>query len=224
MYILTDKNYFLGKDSTGRATIYTSQSRATEFKTELAAVNYIKCLPEMLRKYNWFVCNTDADEDPGELFLEYPASVLEKTARSVKATPMEDDEFDICTFFTEVVNVMSSIDKFIANMVGNEQRVDMKILDIRHYIRDNNHKLNAIQMQRLGYYLQELERERYEYKSKRIIASMFAHDIGALKDKTSIIKMNDVLNSKYRPKVLDDNDIEYIINKKKDDIFPAEAV
>lgn len=116
---------------------------------------------------------------------------------------------------------MSQIDRFIANMVSNEEIVDMKILDVRHYIRDNNHKLSAIQMHRLGYYLQSLEKERYDYKSKRLIASMFANNIGALKDKNNIEKVNDILTSKYRPKVLDDTDIEYIINKKKGDAFIA---
>ena len=46
-------------------------------------------------------------------------------------------------------------------------------------------------------------------------------NIEALKDKNNINKMNDVLTSKYRPKVLDDTDIEYIINKKKDIAFIA---
>lgn len=36
-----------------------------------------------------------------------------------------------------------------------------------------------------------------------------------------IINLNDVLTSKYNPRVLDDTDIEYIINKKKDIAFSA---
>ena len=50
---------------------------------------------------------------------------------------------------------------------------------------------------------------------------MFANSIDALKNKNNIDKMNDVLTSKYHPKVLDDTDIEYIINKKKDVEFIA---
>lgn len=134
---------------------------------------------------------------------------------------MEEEDFDICGFFADVINVMSQLDRFITNMISNEQIADMKILDIRHYLRDNDHRLSAIQMQRLGYYLQSLEKERYGYKSKRLIASMFLNNIDALKDKNNIHKMNEILTSKYRPKVLDDTDIEYIINKKKEDIFIA---
>ena len=67
----------------------------------------------------------------------------------------------------------------------------------------------------------DFKRGGYDYKSKRLIASMFASSIEALKDKNNIDKMNDILTSKYRPKVLDDTDIEYIINKKKEVAFIA---
>lgn len=50
---------------------------------------------------------------------------------------------------------------------------------------------------------------------------MFANNIEALKDKNNIDKMDNVVTSKYRPKVLDDTDIEYIINKKKENAFIA---
>ena len=130
---------------------------------------------------------------------------------------MEEDEgFDICQFFEGVIHVMSQIDRYIANMVHNEHLTDMKISDIRHYIRDNEHRLNAVQMQRLGYYLQGLEKERYSYKSKRLIAAMFADDIQALKNKNNIGRMQDILTSKYHPRVLSDADIDGIINKKKE--------
>ena len=117
----------------------------------------------------------------------------------------------------------AQLDRYISNMTDGEQLTDMKILDVRHYIRDNNHRLNAIQMQRLGYYLQELERKRYGYKSGRLIAEMFASNVEALKDKSYIDKMNDVVSSRYRPRVLDDSDIENIINKKKELEFPTDT-
>ena len=116
---------------------------------------------------------------------------------------------------------MSQLERFVANMTSNEQIADMKILDVRHYIRDNNHRLSAIQMQRLGYYLQELEKERYDYKSKRLIAEIFENNLSALKDKSNIDRMKDIMNSKYHPRVLDDTDIEYIFNKKKELEFTA---
>lgn len=61
----------------------------------------------------------------------------------------------------------------------------------------------------------------YDLISPRLIASMFANNIEALKDKNNIDKMDNVVTSKYRPKVLDDTDIEYIINKKKENAFIA---
>lgn len=214
-YVLTDNNFFIGKGFRGRPTTVTTKEKAFTFKTIAAADNFLTCLPGEIKDYNWKVC--DMDERNGEFIMPE----VKKFGNPTKTTSLEDENFDICDFFTHTIQVMSQIDRFIANMVSNEQIADMKILDVRHYIRDNNHRLSAIQMQRLGYYLQELEKERYDYKSKRLIASMFASNIDALKDKNNIDKMNDVITSKYRPKVLDDTDIEYIINKKKDVAFIA---
>ncbi len=214
-YVLTDNNFFIGKGFRGRPTAVTTKEKAFTFKTIVAADNFLTCLPGEIKNYNWEVCDLDERND------EFMMPEVKKFGNPTKTTSLEDENFDICEFFTNAVKVMSQIDRFIANMVSNEQIVDMKILDVRHYIRDNNHRLSAIQMQRLGYYLQDLEKERYDYKSKRLIASMFANSIEALKDKNNIDKMNDVVTSKYRPKVLDDTDIEYIINKKKDVAFIA---
>lgn len=216
-YALTDNNFYIGKDDHGRPTTVSSMTNAMKFKTLLAAENYVKCIPDTFRKYDWFVLNVD--DSVNENNEELP--VTRHFGNPTLTTTLEEDEFDICEFFTSVIDIMSQIDRFISNMTDNEQIVDMKILDVRHYIRNNNHKLNAIQMQRLGYYLQDLEKERYGYKSKRLIASMFANNIDALKNKSNINKMNSILTSHYRPKVLDDTDIEYIINKKKDDVSIA---
>lgn len=206
-YVLTDNQYFIGKDFRGRPIAVTSVQKAYTFKTQAAAGNFLKCIPDSIRLYSWKIC--DCGEDNG---VYEP----KKYGNPTKPTDLENDEFDICAFFTNVIEIMSQLDRFIFNMTDNEELTNMKILDIRHYIRDNNHKLSAIQMQRLGYYLQDLEKERYSYKSKRLIASMFTENINALKDKDNIRKMNDILNSQYRPRVLDDTDIAYIINKKKD--------
>ena len=212
MFVLTDNAYYLGKDFRGRPIAVLSKDKAIYFKTEHAAINCSKSLPNSLRSYLWQVKDMETNF-PSANNISY-INTMEKTTYT-PTTRMEDDNFDICTFFAEVINIMSQIDKFISNMLFQEETTDMKILDVRHYIRDNNHKLNAIQMQRLGYYLQQLEIERYDYKSRRLIASLFANNINALKDKNNITKMQDILTSQYRPKVLNDSDIDMIINKKK---------
>lgn len=161
MYVLSDYSFYIGKDFRGRPVAVTSKQKAFTFKTELAADNFLRCLPETLKNYNWEICVI------GECEMNIPE--LKKFGNPTKTTKLEDENFDICKFFTDVIDVMSQLDRFVANMVSNEQITDMKILDVRHYIRDNNHRLSAIQMQRLGYYLQDLEKERYEYKSKRLM-------------------------------------------------------
>ncbi len=219
-YILTDNNFFIGKGFRGRPTAVTTKEKAFTFRARISAENFLTCLPDEIKKYNWFVYfwNEDTEDERNE---DNMMTEVKKFGNPTKTTTLEDENFDIREFFTNVVEVMSQIDRFIANMVSNEEIVDMKILDVRHYIRDNNHRLSAIQMQRLGYYLQDLEKERYDYKSKRLIASMFASNIEALKNKDNIDKMDSVVTSKYRPKILDDTDIEYIINKKKEIVFIA---
>lgn len=208
-YVLTNHKVFVGKGFRGRPAVVTMKTNAFQFKTETAARNFLRSAPEEVKKYNWEICAFEEGE-------EREMSVIKKFGNPTKTTVLEDEDFDLCEFFTNAIEVMSQLDRFIANMSSNEQITDMKILDVRHYIRDNNHRLSAIQMQRLGYYLQDLERERYDYKSKRLIASMFVSNIEALKDKKNIDKMNEVLTSQYRPKVLEDTEIEEIINKKKE--------
>lgn len=214
-YVLTDNNFYIGKDFKGCPTAVTAKDKAFTFRTWSAADNFSRNIPDSLKRYNWQVQDINNKSD------DYEIIDIKKFGNPTKSTTLEDENFDICEFFTHTIEVMSQLDRFIANMLSNEQITDLKILDVRHYMRDNDRKLSAIQMQRLGYYLQDLEKERYEYKSKRLIASMFASNIEALKDKNNIDKMNDVVESKYRPKVLDDTDIEYIINKKKDIAFIA---
>lgn len=219
MFILRDERGYLGKDDFDKPTIVSSYDKAIAFKTSTASRNFLKHIPAILQKTNWCICDCESEyynemfgveEMEGSLFGDEKALFF-----SSRPTPIEEKEIDLYNFFTDVINVMSHIDKYITNMYQNEQTVDMKILDIRHYIRDNSHRLGAIQMQRLGYHLQSLERERYQYKSNRLIASMFANDINALKDKDNIVKMNSVLTSKYNPRVLRDEDIEEIMNTKK---------
>ena len=195
--------------------IVTDRAKAAEFKNELAALNYLKSIPETLKLRKWQICNIGDG-------LETKDDIADKVYGNItKTTVLEKESFDICEFFAKIIKVMSQLERFIFNMQSNEQITDMKILDVRHYIRDNEHKLNAIQMQRLGYFLQSLEKERYDYKSKRVIASMFVNSLEELKNTDNIEKMHDVIESKYKPRVLEDEDIEKIINRKKDEEISA---
>ncbi len=214
-YLLTDTEFFVGQGLRGRPVAVKEMEKALSFKTSSAAKHFLRCIPGEIKNYNWKIYDLDERGD------KHMIPEIREFGNPTKTTVLEEESFDICEFFTQAIQVMAQIDRFIANMASNEQVVDMKILDVRHYIRDSSHKLNAIQMQRLGYYLQSLEKERYDYKAKRLIATIFADNIDALKDKNNINKMNHIMTSKYIPKVLDDDDIESIINKKKDVEFIA---
>ncbi|MBR5308522.1 MAG: hypothetical protein IKU43_07110 [Clostridia bacterium] len=220
-YIITDNVHYLGMDYRGRPSVETKSSEAHEFMSWIGAENFLRCLPDAFRRYKWEIVDLRQCEEEGTVTVDESGKRI--FGNSTKTTILEADDFDICNFFDKVITVMSQLDRYIANMKDGEQLTDMKILDVRHYIRNNNHRLNAIQMQRLGYYLQELERKRYGYKSGRLIAEMFASNVEALKDKSCIDKMNDIVNSRYHPRVLEDSDIESIINKKKELEFPTDA-
>ncbi len=214
-FVLTDFSVYAGRGFEDSPCAVSTKEKAYTFKTKKEAENYLKNVPKILKPYNWKIFNI------GETAEKTSFNEVKSFGNPTKATFIEEESIDILDFFTNAVKVMSEIDRFAENMQTKEQITDMKIMDIRHYLRDNTHKLSAIQMQRLGYYLQELEKERYSYKSQRLIAETFISNPSSLKDKKSIDKINSIVTSKYNPRILDDTDIEYIINKKKDMAFIA---
>ena len=56
-YVLTDNNFYVGRDFKGRPTIVTSKEKALTFKTVLAADNFLACIPETIKRYNWEACD-----------------------------------------------------------------------------------------------------------------------------------------------------------------------
>ena len=68
-YIISDNIHYLGTDFRGRPSVETKESDAHEFKSWMAAENFLRCLPEALRRYKWKILDiTDASDD-GELIL-----------------------------------------------------------------------------------------------------------------------------------------------------------
>jgi hypothetical protein len=84
-------------------------------------------------------------------------------------TVMEEDGFDMPEFMKQAITVFSQLENYVENMAYLEQEVDLKILDLRHFKRDEETRLNAVEAQSLEYYEQELERDRIEYKKTRLL-------------------------------------------------------
>jgi hypothetical protein len=113
------------------------------------------------------------------------------------------------------VTVFSSLDVYAENMAYMEQEIDLKLLDIRHYKRDTNTRLNAIAAQQLEYLEQDLERERVQYKKNKIIASLFTKDIKRIKNKAFLKILGDIYNIDYKYKRINKDDIEEMIRTRK---------
>ena len=130
-------------------------------------------------------------------------------------TIIENEDFDFAEYVKNAIQIFSQLEIFAENMAYLEQECDLKILDIRHYKRDYNTRLNAIEAQRLEYYEQELERERIKYKKNKTIARLLLKDFMRLKDKRVIRFIENICNSEYRYRRISKEDIESIIKTKK---------
>jgi hypothetical protein len=130
-------------------------------------------------------------------------------------TIMEDENFDFAEFMKTAIKVFSQIDTYIENMAYLEREMDLNLCDTRHYKRDPNTKMNAIEAQKLQYYEQELERERIKYKRNKIIASIINTDLDRLKKSAYVKVIERVVGSEYRYRRNNRADIEAIIRGKK---------
>lgn len=195
MYALTNGNTYIGINGDNVATSVSNIKKALLFSEEKKALNYKNNLKSTLRKFNWEVVkvdvdNEDVDTDISDAFYTYTETELEKSG------------FDIFKFFSNTIKTISQLRDYAKNMGILEQGYNKKILDVRHYIRDESIKLNAIQMQRIGYFLQQLERERYECKSNRMIAEIFLSDLNNLENISCVEEIKSIKESKYNPKIL----------------------
>lgn len=130
-------------------------------------------------------------------------------------TILEDNDFDFVEYIKNAIKIFSQLEIFAENMAYLEQECDLKILDIRHFKRDENTRLNAIEAQRLEYFEQELERDRIKYKRNKIISKILLKNFKRLKDERFINIIDKINNTEYRYRRMSRDDIEKIIKTKK---------
>ena len=153
MYVLTNGNTYIGLNSQNVATSVSNISNALQFSEERKALNFKNNLKSTLRKFNWQIvkmetsnisCEKDKENEDSYVYIE---------------TELEKSGFDISKFFNDTIKTISQLKDYANNMNYLEQEYNKKILDVRHYKRDINTKLNAIQLQRLEQFEIKLERE-----------------------------------------------------------------
>lgn len=197
MYIISNgNNRYIGVNNDNVATCVTSLKKALTFSEEKKAHNYLDNLKSTLKQFNWQV-EKIKDNNFKEEVEEFQDEVCEYIE-----TELEKSGFDISKFFNETIKTISQLRDYANNMDYLEQEYNKKILDVRHYIRDDRIKLNAIQMQRIGYYLQQLEKERYECKSNHMIAEIFLSDLNRLENISYVDEIRSIKESRYNPRIL----------------------
>lgn len=208
MYILSNGHSYIGINSQNMATSVSNINKALQFTEEKKALNYMDNLKNTLKKFNWQVIKMETESEicgdcgKDEIFDAYIETELEKSG------------FDISKFFSDTIKTISQLRDYAKNMGCLESEYNKKILDVRHYIRDESIKLNAIQMQRMGYFLQQLERERYECKSNRMIAEIFLSDLKRLENINYIEVVKNVKESEYIPEILTYEILDEVVGRR----------
>ena len=209
MYYLYNGHSYIGTDSNNTATCVGSIKRAISFSDEKKAENYLGNLKTTLRNFNWKIVE---DNDEIEDVEQEHEKIGEYT---YVETELEKSGFDVSKFFNEAVETVSQLRDYADNMGYLEKEYNQKILDVRHYKRDVNTKLSAVQLQRLEQFEIQLERERYECKSNRLIAEIFLADLSRLENIKHLDVIRNVKESEYKPEILTYDLLDEIVGKKK---------
>lgn len=209
MYLLSNGHGYIGIGSNNTATSVSSIKKALSFADEKKAENYLLNLKTTLKKFNWQIVKI---EDETENVEEVCEDIGEYT---YVETQLEKSGFDITTFFNNAIETVSQLREYADNMGYLEKEYNQKILDVRHYKRDVNTKLSAVQLQRLEQFEIQLERERYECKSNRMIAEIFLADLGRLENVNYLEVIRNIKESEYKPEILTYELLDEIVGKKK---------
>ena len=209
MYVLSNGHSYIGVNEENVATSVSNIRKALSFSEEKKAYNYRDNLKSTLRRFNWQIVKIEDDAEP-DSFENTECGVYTYTE-----TQLEKSGFNISEFFDNAVNTVSQLRDYANNMNFLEQEYNKKILDVRHYKRDINTKLSAIQLQRLEQFEIQLERERYECKSNRMIAEIFLTDLKRLENINYIDVVNNIKHSEYKPEILTYEMLDDIVGKHR---------
>lgn len=181
--LITNGKQYIRLDSNGSPQT-CGQVLAERF-SEDKAKNIIKNLPKPLRKFHFnvqLVSEIAAQPKPIEE-EKLPEDIngilaeLDDYYEDYQRNPKYDNPYiyhgetalekelsmndiGIGNFFKMVIDCVSDREKYIENMEYLIKEYDLKILDVRHFIRDEETKLGTVSMSRISYLLQYYERQR----------------------------------------------------------------
>lgn len=209
MYLLSNGKSYIGVNSDNVATSVSSIKKALSFSEERKAINYKENLKSTLKKFNWQVIEIKDESQDNDV------AVANEDKYTYVATALEGTDFNISEFFNNAVNTVSQLRNYANNMNYLEQEYNKKILDVRHYKRDVKTKLSAVQLQRLEQFEIQLERERYECKSNRMIAEIFLADLTRLENIKYVEVIKNIKESEYKPEILTYEMLDEIVGKRR---------
>lgn len=209
MYLLSNGHGYIGVDTNNTATSVSSIKKALSFADEKKAENYLLNLKTTLKKFNWQIIEIEDETENVEQNCENDGEY------TYVETHLEKSGFNIAKFFNEAVETVSQLRDYANNMDYLEKEYNQKIVDVRHYKRDIKTKLSAVQLQRLEQFEIQLERERYECKSNRMIAEIFLTDLGRLENVNYLEIIRNIKESEYKPEILTYELLDEIVGKKK---------
>lgn len=159
MYLIADKlgNYL--KITTDNKIVFTTnETLADTFNSEREATDFIrKAFPKKKRK------NYKPKKCDSYIICSSPQNMIDE--------PSLVDNFDNC-----ITSFNTAIDTYLTPEIEQYteelKKYDGMILDIRHYLRDENTKLNACQGYKVMSALQKIERKRAECKKELQRVSM----------------------------------------------------
>lgn len=210
-YILANNGMYIGIDnSSGRATSYTSKSKAIIFDTEKKAQNFKANLKATMKRFDWNIVELTAPDE--EIEDDFDELDLDKEDFDAFVC---DENFDVLEFVKNTIQTTSQLKHYIKYMKLLEHQRNLMIKDIRHYKRDERTRLNAIQLKNLAQYETILEKERYKYKSNHLIAELYLDNLSNLDDQSLIERAEFIKNSEYKPRILTYEMIDEIIGKTR---------
>ena len=126
-----------------------------------------------------------------------------------KTTISKQNNYDNNTIKNQVVSELKSIKSDIIRKFSKQkdkcteklQYYDGAILDIRHYIRNENTRLNACQAAKILYKLQQIERSRADVKREIARINLIQDTIDS-----SINNADNFEYAPYKPRVIEDMD------------------
>ncbi len=200
MYLITNKNGKYLKETLDSISFVSNVILAEKFNSQREASDYIiKHFSKKKRRYYRISFVSDIDDNFTTSTSNTPENPAEPQPQAAE-----------CLSFTETIQqaintyLSPDIDKYKAEL----KRYDDMILDIRHYIRDENTNVNACMGFKIFKRLQSVERKRV--KCKKELQRLLKLQTGI---QTSITESENFEYEPYRNRIVT-NMLEFIDNEE----------